>query len=113
MAPITRNVTHMNTEDLVLWFEFEAIDQSESWDADNEFFNMLVTYAGNKYALNVWSYGFMRKQLADQSATDDGFVDAPDLLVTTCTRAHMESVVDKLIQECGLREEWLTDEETV
>ncbi|MDP7289314.1 MAG: hypothetical protein QGH94_15115 [Phycisphaerae bacterium] len=87
----------MRTKHFDLWLEFEEFDPSEPWDADNEFFNMAIMHDGKRYVLTVWSYGFLQKELADPSARNDGFVEAPDLLVDTCTRSHMEAVVDKLI----------------
>jgi len=50
-----------------LWLEFEEMKASEAWDAENEFFNMHISYEAKRYALNVWSYGFMSKQLEQAS----------------------------------------------
>jgi len=100
-----------NSDDFILWLEFEALNPSEFWDADNEVFNMQVTYGGQKYALNVWSYNFTRKQLQNAFAKKETFIGCPDIMVLTCTRSLMEKVVKNLIQAGGLKSEWVISEE--
>ena len=94
--------------DFTLWLEFEEFHPDQAWDEKNEFFNMLVKFNDRSYALNVWSYGFMKIQLAKSAAEKDGFIAAPDLLVDACIRINMEIIVGKLIQEGALKDEWVT-----
>ncbi|MEO0576558.1 MAG: hypothetical protein AAF004_13930 [Pseudomonadota bacterium] len=105
----------MNSENLQLWLEFEEYAEGQERDAGAEYFNMTVTVAGRRYALNVWSYGYMKRLFdgvdgdADELAV--GYSFPPDLFVQTCSRAHMEKVVRHLIDTDALDKSWLVEDD--
>ena len=104
----------MTSDDFQLWLEFEEYEEGEEWDVDSDYFNMVVTIADRQYALNVWSFGYMRRLLVDGADLDTdvmafGYSHAPDLLVQTCSRAHMEKVIRHMIDTDSLKDSWLVE----
>ncbi|MEL6302451.1 MAG: hypothetical protein AAFV47_11040 [Pseudomonadota bacterium] len=105
----------MSSEEFQLWLEFEEYEENHEWDRDAEFFNMEVTVAGRRYALNVWSYGYMKHLVDGADGNADelavGYSFPPDLFVQTCSRFHMERVVRNLIDTGGLDNSWLVEDD--
>ena len=107
-----------NGSPFTLWLEFEHWTPSPDEDAPRrEFFNMSVTLPnGQRYALNVWTYGYFeraRAEAATEPETLGGrFLEPPDLFVEGMDRGLLEIVVANLIANGRMRPEWLVPEET-
>ena len=101
----------MADERFDLWLEFEHWVPKEGDDPEDAFFNMqIILRDGKKYALNVWTYKFLRRAVEDRRQAGDcldaSYLLPPDLFVQRLERGLMERVVADLIDSGELRKEW-------
>ena len=78
----------------------------------NDFFNMTITLAnGLKYALNVWTYSYLQSAKVEARKNNehvDGiYMPAPDVFVEKLDRKLIEVMVDDMIRNNLIKEEWL------
>lgn len=95
-----------------LWLEFELWDPAEIRDPADDFFNMQIRLAdGRRYALNVWTYDYLRRAVQecreDRSHLQGAYLIPPDLLVERLDRGRMEAIVAEMLANDELRAEWL------
>ena len=105
-APVTQN------PDFELWLEFEWQEPCEEDDPEDDFFNMIITLLdGRKYALNVWTYRFLNRAVAESRREgqnlNGAYLRAPDLFVARRDRPLLEAIVADLLQRGRLADEWL------
>lgn len=101
-------------KDWTIWLEFEAYDPSQKWDPATEFFNMSIRSPdGRVWALNVWAYGALNEIRREAKETGDQlqgkYLLPPDLLVERADRSLMEQVVEDLVRNEELKDEWLCE----
>jgi hypothetical protein len=94
-----------------LWLEFEAWVENPQDDPADDYFNMEVTLDdGRKYALNVWTYNFLTRAIADATTSGEGlggkYLLPPDLFVERLNRKLLEDVVSDLIAMGEMKDEW-------
>jgi len=100
-----------------LWLEFEHVQPSPADDPADDFANVHVRLAdGRMYALNVWTFRFLRRArfpwpYKDTSGQPAEYVVAPDLFVERLDRPTLERVVGQLLANGELNEEWLFRED--
>jgi hypothetical protein len=99
--------------DFELWLEFELWQSVPEFDPADDFCNIVVTFPDNtEYALNVWTYKFLSKAIADSELRGDGlcgkYMLPPDLFVERLDRQLLEETLSDLIARGQLKEEWLT-----
>jgi hypothetical protein len=88
-----------------LWIETEHLA-----DEIDDFCNIVVTLpAGQKYGLNVWSFGFFESAVAEGeiNASPEAaelYMHPPDLFVKDLTRPTLEAVVADLLVQGRLPE---------
>lgn len=97
-----------------LWLEFEVLS---GFDQDEDFCNIVVyTSTGEKYALNIWTFRYFARALADsqrQGSNADGrYLLAPDLFVARLDRPTIEAAIADLIRTDGMRPEWLAPDDS-
>jgi len=95
----------MMTKKVEIWLEFEHCVDETPW----EVFNMQLRLDdGRRYALNVWTFRFVEQLRQDlvNEGEDPLYSIGPDLLVERAERAHLERVVEKLMERGELKEEW-------
>ncbi len=103
--------------DFDLWLEFEVWRAAgNSDDPRNDFFNMQITLAdGRKYALNVWTFNYFSQAVAECRESGEHlagqYLPPPDLFVARMDRELIERVVQDLIANDGLRDDWLVLDE--
>jgi len=98
--------------DFKLWLEFEEWSNSKTntFDPEDEFINASVTLKdGRRYALNIWTYKNVAKQIADAASENNylhgEYLTAPDLLVARIDRPFLERVFEDLIRFNRLKPE--------
>ncbi len=96
-----------------LWLEFELWQSAPEFDAADDFCNMIVKLPDNsEYALNVWTYKFLSKAVADCKENGDGlsgrYLLPPDIFVERLDRGLLEETVSDLIARGQMNEDWLT-----
>lgn len=80
-----------------LWLEFEEYESK-----DEDYFNMKIILDDEReYALTVWTKGFLQSEMKSHQ-----YIVAPDLVVESATRQHIESVVKTLIENEELDDSW-------
>lgn len=99
-------------QDFDLWLEFEQWIADGSENPQSDFFNAMVTLpTGEKYALNVWTFGYLEVARRNYEETGDylcgKYLPPPDLFVTRLDRSHIEEVIADLLKNGCLRAEWL------
>ena len=109
----------METPTFDLWLEFELY--IDDYDPLDDFANIQVTTPdGRRYAMNVWTYGFMGRapylsagteREGEQTEAPSDYLLPPDLLVERLDRPTMERVVSRLLVANEMREEWLCPSE--
>lgn len=96
-----------------LWLEFEHVQPQPGDDPCNDFANIQVRLPdGRRYALNVWSFGFMRRArypwpYQEGAGEPAEYLLPPDLFVERLDRQTIERVVSKLVENDEMRSEWL------
>jgi hypothetical protein len=96
-----------------LWLEFEHTVPPPDNDPADGFENMHVRLSdGRKYALNVWTFKFLRRArfpwpYIDTSGQPSEYVVAPDLFVERLDRPTLERVVRHLLTNGEMKPEWL------
>ncbi len=106
----------METPAFDLWLEFELY--VDDYDPLDDFANISVTLAdGRRYAMNVWTFGYMRR--APYESLDNStptvpvdYLLPPDLFVHRLDRLTMERVVGQLLASEEMRNEWLCPSES-
>ncbi len=88
----------MSRTDFELWLEFELWQSVPEFDPADDFFNMIVKLAdGSEYALNVWTYKFLSKAIADAKFNGDSlggrYLLPPNLFVERLDRELLEETV--------------------
>ena len=101
-----------------LWLEFEHTTPTDGDDLEDDMFNMQINVAtGNKYALNVWTYEFLRHAVAqckrDGENLNEKYLEPPDLFVERLDRKLLEEIVADLIKRDALLEAWRVSPEDV
>ncbi len=104
----------MKTPTFQLWLEFELWE--ESYDPEEEFFNMLVTLDnGKKYALNVWTYRYLELARKENIQTTEclggKYLIPPDLLIEKLDREMITEIITDLLQQKAIQQEWLVIED--
>jgi hypothetical protein len=94
-----------------LWLEFEHWQPTPEDDPADDFFNMIIRLEdGRRYALNVWTFAYFTRALAETRATGEAlsgrYLLPPDVFVERLDRGLLEEVVADLLRNGGLREEW-------
>lgn len=96
-----------------LWLEFEHIEPKPDDDPTDDFANIQVRLPdGRRYALNVWTFGYMRRARfrwpyeigAGEPAE---YLLPPDLFVERLDRPTLERVVGRMLSAGEMRPEWL------
>jgi len=100
-----------NESDFELWLEFELWEDGVKAPY-NDFFNMTITLAnGLKYALNVWTYSYLQSAKAkarkDNEHVGGVYMPAPDVFIEKLDRRLIEVMVDDMIRNNLIKEEWL------
>ncbi len=96
-----------------LWLEFEAWESGPEDDPTDDFCNIEVTLAdGRRYALDVWTYDFVRRAPYAWSyeagvGEPEEYLEGPDLLVARLDRGLLERAITKMLAEGGLNPHWL------
>jgi hypothetical protein len=96
-----------------LWLEFEHCEPIAGGDPTDDFCNIQIRLPdGRRYALNVWTFKFLRRARYPwpYEVTEDKpavYVVAPDLFVDRIDRALIESIVAELLATRQLKDEWL------
>jgi hypothetical protein len=94
-----------------LWLESELWEPSPTDDPEDECCNITITLDdGREYALNVWTYKFLSRAIADERDSGEGlggkYLLPPDLFVERLDRRLLEAAVSDLIERDEIREEW-------
>ena len=100
-----------------LWLEFELWTDGVKNPYD-DFFNMTITLGnGSKYALNVWTYKYLTTAKAEARHNGEHvggiYMPAPDVFVEKLDRNLLEVMVNDMIENNQLNEEWLVSEEQI
>ena len=101
----------METPAFDLWLEWELY--IDDYDPLDDFANVTVTLPdGRCYAMNVWTYDYMRR--APYESLDNvtltvpvDYLLPPDLFVHRLDRPTMERVVGQLLANGEMHDEWL------
>lgn len=100
------------TRSFELWLEWEQYDPAVEEEPDG-FANVQVQLSdGRRYALNVWTFGFLQPArypwpYEEGTGTPDEYLLPPDLFVERLDRATMERVVRSMLAKGEMRPEWL------
>jgi hypothetical protein len=107
----------MGTRDLTfqLWIEFEHYAAKPDDDPADDFFNMMITMSdGSQFALNIWTFAYLRREREEAEASGESlggrYLLPPDLFVERLDRALLEEIVSDLIRGGLLKEEWRVTE---
>jgi hypothetical protein len=96
-----------------LWLEFEHTEPQPGDDPTDDFAIVQVRLPdGRNYALNVWTFKFLRRArfpwpYAETSGPPAEYVVAPDLFVERLDRATLERAVRELLASGEMKAEWL------
>ena len=96
-----------------LWLEFEHTQPRPDDDPADDFANVQVRLLdGQRYALNVWTFEFMRRARYpwpyDEGVGEPAeYLLPPDLFVERLDRPTLERVVRQLLMKGEMRSEWL------
>jgi len=78
-----------------LWLEFEQYDGQQTEEPGNDFCNIQIElHTGELYAINVWSFEYMRSILDEQT-----YIVPPDLLVQRLNRKCITEAVEHYLQD--------------
>lgn len=96
-----------------LWYEPDEYESSSGFAED--FCNVQDKMKNGKvYAMNVWSYSYfddVRNELKQEnSAKEPNYILPPDLFVSVLNKSEISRVIDRLIKEEEMRDEWLVSE---
>jgi hypothetical protein len=106
-----------NTQAFELWLEFEHTELPPGHEPSDDFANVQVRLPdGRRYALNVWTFGFLHRARFPwpdevKSGTPAEYVVAPDLFVERLDRPTLERVVSELLTHGEMKSEWLCPSE--
>lgn len=94
--------------DFEIWFEFEAVDYSDS-DMKNEAANIQVNLGdGRKYGINVWTYNFLKTIIEINKITGENlnglYQSPPDLFVHELSRECIEKSIFDLLKKGNLED---------
>uniref|UniRef100_UPI00286D1484 hypothetical protein n=1 Tax=Armatimonas sp. TaxID=1872638 RepID=UPI00286D1484 len=98
-----------------LWLEFEHTEPHADNDPTDDFANIAIQLPdGRRYALNVWTFGFMKRarypwpyEMLEEQVE---YLLPPDLFVERLDRPTLERVVESLLRAGELRNAWLCPE---
>jgi hypothetical protein len=96
-----------------LWLEFEHCLSASGADPTDDFCNIQVRLPdGRRYALNVWTFKFLRRArfpwpYEDTSGIPADYVVAPDLFVERLDRPLIEAAITNLLATGEMKDEWL------
>ena len=95
-----------------LWLEFKIWEPKADDDIENDFFNMQIELdTGETYALNVWTFKYLQTALEEQKqergVLGTKYMVTPDLLVEKMDRDLLIEIVNDLIINNELKEEWI------
>lgn len=96
-----------------LWLEWEYTQQQPGNDSADDFANVIVQLQdGRKYALNVWTFEFLRRArfpwpYQDGVGEAAEYLLPPDLFVERLDRPTLERVVARMLSAKEMRPEWL------
>lgn len=100
-----------------LWLEFEHTLPREGDDPADDFCNVDVRLPdGRRYALNVWTFAYLRRAMstrlreADDAAPAD-YLLPPDLFVARLDRPTLARVIGRMLEAGEMRPEWLSPTE--
>ena len=102
-----------NAPEFDLWLEFEHTQPQPGDDPTDDFANVQVRLSdGRRYALNVWTFGFMRRARFPwpyQEGVGEAaeYLLPPDLFVERLDRPMLERVVGRMLAAGEMRPEWL------
>jgi hypothetical protein len=97
-----------------LWLEFEHIQLPPGHDPTDDFANIQVRLPdGRRYALNVWTFGFMRRArypwpYQEGVGEPIEYLLPPDLFVERLDRPTLERVVTSMLAAGEMQDEWLS-----
>lgn len=115
---VNKNARAVETPVFDLWLEFEHVKANPDDDPTDDFANMEVHLLdGSRYALNVWTFDFLRRaRFPWPYETGVGmpaeYVLPPDLFVERLDRPTLERVVARMLLEGEMRSEWLCPPES-
>ncbi len=101
-----------------LWLEWEHTQPQPGDDPADDFANVQVWLPdGRRYALNVWTFGFMRRArfswpYQEGAGEPAEYLLPPDLFVERLDRPTMERVVARMLAEGEMQPEWLCPPES-
>ena len=95
-----------------IWLEFEEWETDQKYDPFNDFFNMTIEFDnGKKYHLNVWTIQYLKtafeEQLSERGSIGGKYLVMPDLIVEKMERELLLDIVNDMITNNELSEEWL------
>lgn len=105
----------MTAPDFELWLEFEHVAPAPGDDPTDDFANVQVRLPdGRRYALNVWTFRFLRRARLPWPYEGAGgppaeYVLPPDLFVERLDRPTLERVVRRMLAEGEMDERWRCD----
>jgi argininosuccinate synthase len=94
--------------DFEIWFEFEAVDFSQS-DMKNEAANIQVNLVdGRRYGINVWTYNFLKTTVEIDEISGENlnglYQSPPDLFVQILSRECIEKTISDLLRKGNLED---------
>jgi hypothetical protein len=101
-----------------LWLEFEHTQPRPGEDPADDFANVEVRLPdGRRYALNVWTFGFLQRARYPwpyEAGVGEPaeYLLPPDLFVERLDRPTLERAVGRLLADGELRAEWLCPPDT-
>ncbi len=96
-----------------LWLEFEHTQPPPGYDPTDDFANIHVQLPdGQRYALNVWTFGFMHRArypwpYQEGVGEPDEYLLPPDLFVERLDWPTLERVVGTLLAAGKMKDAWL------
>lgn len=95
-----------------LWLEFEQYEPKPEDDPTDGFANVQVRLPdGRRYAMNVWTFGYMQRAPYEDEEEPIEYMLPPDLFVARMDRATIDRGVRQMLVKGEMRSEWLCPEE--
>ena len=90
------------------WLEFEQYEPKPEDDPTDDFAIIQVRLTdGRRYAMNVWTFGFIRRAPYEDEEEPVEYLLPPDLFVARMDRATIDRVVRQMLTKGEMRAEWL------
>lgn len=104
-----------------LWLEFEIYEGGYPGPDDDpscDFCNAMITLDGVRYAVNIWTFGYVdfarrHDNVGNEVNRPRAWLLPPDLIVEKLDRALITQAIMEMLQEGGLPDAWVvpdTDE---